>query len=752
MLGLGSWWAAGWGFRQPRGLSRGIGAAVVAWAWVILGVLALGLTGWLARGPLLAWAGLGLAIAAIVRWRSAPPPEPEVSQRDPNTWERSTTFALGLSLWALVAVGVPAWLLPIQPVSDGPIYHLYFAAQWWKAGRIFLVPMPFGDTSVTYVPANGELFFAALMALWGGDRLARIGQVPFLLLSAASVFAIARRLHVGFAAAFIATAWFVTNIVMILYSFQANVDTILVAAYLAAAYFLLRYALCESSLATLALGALAAGESLGTKATGVVFVPPLLALGALAVSARQKAAAARIAQLAALALLPVLSGGFWFGRNLWLTGNPIYPLQLSLFGRVLLVGWHDAGAMSQSEFWVPVNEVRALADNLLLLLDLRLAPLYGLALVGVWAIGPSHFKRPWIWLCSGLSALNFALYWILIPYRTQQRFMLPALAAATIPLAALFDRGKWLRWAAVCLLALHLVTPPTWPLTPLDRQVNWGFTQGLMSPMHGLIVLPLTWRDVMTTISGRYPKDVVLVFTTILCAVLALAAASSVRRLTERPSTARGLVVIGLLAALVAAPAGLLWKSYGARTFPQFTYLRGWTRLDRLAGPSGARIAYAGMNRAYYLMGARLRNHVAYVNIDAHRHWRLHDYHREAIRQGQPNWPDPRPGWDRIHPDYDAWISNLAAERIQLLVVTRANPADGSYNVADPEGFPIERVWADAHPEAFTVLYGPAEGDANFRIYQVHPHGPNEDRAPVQGMGEVVPAEAPISSGRLSRP
>jgi hypothetical protein len=129
-------------------------------------------------------------------------------------------------------------------------------------------------------------------------------------------------------------------------------------------------------------------------------------------------------------------------------------------------------------------------------------------------------------------------------------------------------------------------------------------------------------------------------------------------------------------------------------------------------------VAYAGTNIPYYLLGSGLRNEVRYVNINRHKDWLLHDYHREARNQGQGTWPNSRPGWDRIQTDYQAWLDNLAAERIQLLVVTRVNPDEGAHNVDDSENFPIERRWADSHPEHFKVLYGQKENDPWFRLYQ----------------------------------
>ena len=101
-------------------------------------------------------------------------------------------------------------------------------------------------------------------------------------------------------------------------------------------------------------------------------------------------------------------------------------------------------------------------------------------------------------------------------------------------------------------------------------------------------------------------------------------------------------------------------------------------------------MAYAGTNIPYYLMARGLRNEVYYVNIDRHRDWLLHDYHRAALAIGQGHWQNSRPGWDRMRPDFQAWLDNLDAKRIELLVVTRVNPGEGAHNVADVNNFPID--------------------------------------------------------------
>ena len=75
-----------------------------------------------------------------------------------------------------------------------------------------------------------------------------------------------------------------------------------------------------------------------------------------------------------------------------------------------------------------------------------------------------------------MAILNIALYWVFIPYRTQQRFMLQALGLAVVPLALLLDRSRWLRHLAVVLLGVHLVTPQGWPFAAPGDAIPWDLT------------------------------------------------------------------------------------------------------------------------------------------------------------------------------------------------------------------------------------------------------------------------------------
>src|SRR5687767_803468 len=66
-LGIGAYWVARHGFRQPPGLPRLLAAVVLAWAWITLGMEALGSLGWLSRGPLALLSLSGMLCGLIIR-------------------------------------------------------------------------------------------------------------------------------------------------------------------------------------------------------------------------------------------------------------------------------------------------------------------------------------------------------------------------------------------------------------------------------------------------------------------------------------------------------------------------------------------------------------------------------------------------------------------------------------------------------------------------------------------------------------
>lgn len=705
---------------MPRGLSAVLAAAVLFWTVCTIALEILSFWGAIC---LLAQIGVGSAVlmVGLCLPRARDQARETLEPRESWGWDAAAILSVGLLVTAVVPLALQSLLLAVKVVSDGPIYHLYFAVRWWRAGRLILVAAPFGENAATYFPANGDLWFTWLITAWGGDRLARIGQTPFLLLAALAAHGLARSAGASRSASAIATCWFASSTPLLIFSFTPNVDSIFIAGLLLAGYFFQRFALDHEPWPALGLGALAAGLAMGTKAVGVVFVPPVLAFGLVLAWRASGSRRLKILRSLVVVLVPLATGGYWFFRNAWLTGNPLYPLQVALLGKIILAGWYGPEAMRLSPYYIPLSDARALGDILLAALDPRLSPVWLLAVTGaILAVirragdGP---RRRLTAAFAVLAIVNIALYWIFIPYRTQQRFMLQALGFAVPPLAILIDRGGWSRGLAAVLLAVHLLAPQSWPCAKDDRAIPWDLTPMIPNAVEAPIPLsPRLERAFEHDPLKRSATGLVLLAATALTALLATRGFLGQRG--RRPLAA----VAWTVALAGAGLADLGMNSYDSRIrfYPPFLdFYRGWMNFDVWCGPRGARVAYAGTNLPYYLLGDGLRNEVRYININDRRGFLPHDYHREALARGEGVWPNSRPGWDRMNPDYRAWIRNLEAERIDLLVVTRVNTGEGAHNVADAQGFPIERVWADGHPDRFEPLYGVQEADPWFRLYRL---------------------------------
>ena len=713
LLGAGALQASTHAFRQPRGMARILGAIVIGWTWLTVGMECLGSWGFLTREALLGWSTAGFALGVASRINGRPPEDHEKVPDLADSWRWEEVTALGLVVWGSLVLGTTSLFYWVKVVSDGPIYHLYFAARWWKSHRLDLIPIPFGESAAPYFPAIGDLWYTWLMVCWGGDRLAKVGQAPFFVIAGLTVFGLATRLGTSRNAAIVATSWFLTATPFLLFSFEANVDTILVAGYLLAVYFFTRYILGDDSLPALWLGSFAAGSRSRHEGNRNPRVrgrsPCSCSLIVFAVLVKNEGRGRKIVGLGIVWLAPFVVSGFWYVRDYRLTGNPLYPLHLQLFGRVWLAGWYGPGVMQRSRYYIPFLDWRALVDQVVIVLDPRMVLIWCLALAGGWSWRRSK-RSPEdvvVWAIAALAVANVAAYWIADslpdpaaihgPRRGSRRDS-PGTVVQSITLAQRARRRLASRLTLTTSSPLAQCPSPDLPGTfslriPNDAPQMVSAFPVDRSGVEKLFRSSEAWM--------AYAARDVTGVAAILVAWIWLRSVSIVKpRRRLLPTLSTSALLLG--ASVLFYPWNLDERVLFLPGFRE--YYRGWIEVDLRSGKNGIAIAYAGTDLPYYLMGVGLRNDVRYVNIDAHRNWLMHDYHLDASRSGSATWNHPRPGWDRIHPDYDAWLANLRAEGIQLLFVTRANPDEGPHNIADESQFPIEHVWANGHPEAFEAI------------------------------------------------
>ena len=310
-----------------------------------------------------------------------------------------------------------------------------------------------------------------------------------------------------------------------------------------------------------------------------------------------------------------------------------------------LPGLYDQATMRAWDYHLPVGDLGALGE------------MTGAAGFGFSAAALAAFARARPRLELPLAAAVVGIFWFVIPYQ-ESRFLFVAfgLAAMAIGRAAARPPAP-LGWGA---LALALIGECVALPSP-DRLALLPVGLAGAAALHGWRKIPLRLRPVV----GR----------TAAVAAGALLFAGVARGL---PAHKRGADPYRMAGDLDDA-----WAWFGGNVH-------------------GARVAYTGTNLAFPLWGPDLSNRVSYINVSGGPDERLADFARRA-GTGRSATPEPAPYRDGA--TYEAWLHNLRSVGTQVLFVAALDPIVARTIPADADHFPIERQWADGHPDLFQLRY-----------------------------------------------
>jgi hypothetical protein len=692
----------------PAGPARDrlVRTAVIAFSLIVVCGLLLGTLGWIGITSYVVFSVAGFI--GVLRTSVRGGGLERTAEHLPGS--RVVLAVLLPVLVLIAAVGLAAW--PSR--YDSLNYHLYFPAQWLQAGRISIVPTPFGDEAPAYAPSNGELFFLWLMVPFHGDLLARVGQLPFYLLIGAALYALARRAGAPPDRAIYPAAFGLLARPIVEEAVGADVDLLFTALLLSAWYLGVIAIESDQRNDWLICGA-AIGLCCGTKFLALVYLPAFLIL---ALIRRPRSNAVWILPGIGVLALP------WYLRNWFVAGSPIYPSSLTIGGLTLARGAFTHHAMLDSIFHL--SDVRlfgiVIAHALGTTVFLFCLPFVVLGVCQLVWKPESRLSRP-------LAVLPFAmapLVWFGAPDNSDWRFIFPMVMVGLVPLSFAFGRKAGWNRALHALYGAGLL----WPILGLDAQIPIR-----LSP------LPSYMRD-MLSLRGLVASRYLLLFAGL--AVLAYAADRWLRGgswIRVAVALCAGASVVLALSRTFCPPEGCEYLAL-TPSFIRSTMFESWAWIRR--NTDGETIAYTGNNIPYPLFGVRLANRVSYVNIDRHLGWALHDYDRARRRQpasetsadqalGEdllatpsgvllPARPAPvstvdavRPRFERMHGYRDAWIRNLKTRAVTLLFVSQLSFYEIDNVWHDDRGFPVEETWARDDPNAFLPLFE----NPQVRVYAV---------------------------------
>jgi hypothetical protein len=159
-------------------------------------------------------------------------------------------------------------------------------------------------------------------------------------------------------------------------------------------------------------------------------------------------------------------------------------------------------------------------------------------------------------------------------------------------------------------------------------------------------------------------------------------------------------------AAVIAAGLGPYRERYPGYGYgPEFR--AAWQWVDE--NLSNVHIAYTGSNLPYPLYGRNLANRVSYANVAMESGTKVHEFPADV----PATTPEPVPY--RKGAEFERWLANLGSLGCDTLFVSAMFPIVLRNVDHDEDGFPVERAWADGHPEMFRLRY--AAG--GVRIYDI---------------------------------
>jgi hypothetical protein len=320
LLIAAGWRVAGRLDRDAGVARRAIHVVVLCWGTIVLSAFALSAWSSLGGDSLLATTAILSGVALVIV--GAPP--------DDHAWRRFRIVRPHEVAW--VVVGgiwisriVTRGLLRFPSDFDCLMYHIPLIDQWLRSGSLYAP-----DASHWSSPGNNELLGLWLVAPFSGDFLIALNNVPSVLLLGLSAVELGAVLGLSRAYRHIFGLAAVSNSAVLGQMLDAKNDVASAALLLTFAIYGLGFARAGRR-SDLILGGVALGLLSGIKFYSVGYAAAAWALASALVALTRGGRSAVVAA-AAWALGALAFGGFWYFRNIALTGSPVYPKTLGATG------------------------------------------------------------------------------------------------------------------------------------------------------------------------------------------------------------------------------------------------------------------------------------------------------------------------------------------------------------------------------------------------------------------------------------
>jgi len=594
-----------------------------------------------------------------------------------------TKFQLKILNSAVVIFSLPVVILFIRlcnaliqvPLEfDAQVYHLPIATEWFQTNNLIEVYYSAFAGPLGYYPSTYELLYLWYILPFKSDLILNILNFPLFTLIIVALYAILRELKVRPLHALIGAS---APLYLPVFTHQLGtifVDTFFTLNILLAVFFLIQLLQKRHIILSSALLGLSIGLFMGTKYLGLAYSLPILFASFVVYMLNIKDKIYMKGSVMALISWFVL-GSFFYIRNWLNSGNPIFPVEISISNLVLFKGYKGTDEVLQGtsimshvfepSAWMQLFNAFTTMWGYTGWFILSCTPV--VAVLALMQIKKSKESRIVFLLVIGV--IIYLILYSLAPYSWRNlihnvRFAMPALALGSIVLGYLFNNIS--RSQKIILIIVTLII------------YAHDLVELLTRPAYKMIL------DV-ESFASLLPFNILVLFTLAVPVGLLFFKQKAIRFAFGVCSTI--LVSITLL---VSNGLREQWSQYFISIWyppdnPYSVVFEAGKWLDE--NDMKANVAYAGFHFQYPLVGRSLDRQVDYVNINDCQDCRYEDFRNS-------------PNSIRSNPDYDSWLYNLKKKGERYLVI---------HKTLTPGLRMYELEWTELHRESFDLVFEKAD-------------------------------------------
>ncbi|NQT17968.1 MAG: hypothetical protein HQ582_34775 [Planctomycetes bacterium] len=340
MMVAAAWRMSHLAFVRDRLLTHVLHTTVLCCACVLATSILLGVMGVLSAPSLLIGvgllSGLGWALLAKARHqrrqrRPAVNSLPAGAVRDGETRrKRPVSKQAGDRIWVgvwwvVIALYlghmIEGGILALPSHWDALSYHMPYVDHWLAANSLYIP-----DCARWADPANNELLGLWMVAPFSGDFLIALNNLPAFIILVLATVMLMDTLGVSPLVSNLGALVVASNYAVMRQATDPGNDVAVAAYFLAGVGYALRY-FRERRHGDLVLASLCVGVLGGIKYYALGYAG-LVALLLMSVMALRRFRSARSVVITGALCLLVFSG-YWYARNVWISGTPIYPMGLT---------------------------------------------------------------------------------------------------------------------------------------------------------------------------------------------------------------------------------------------------------------------------------------------------------------------------------------------------------------------------------------------------------------------------------------